>query len=352
MGRIGAFALLFCIAPAIAAGAAITDGLIVYYDFEEIFDAQDPPIVFDRSPNEYDGSIGGSSVLSISPASVVKEFGNCGHFEGPTEAYIDLPKLPHEVIPTDAITIAAWVNHAPMSDHMEIFMPMSLNPSKQLIHTELRTGDMARFLIRTPIDPAMNIVDINNVGSVPADTWVHYAATYDRNDGMAYLYLDGEIVAQYEATREMYNEWDQGARVGWTVDRARPFIGYMDEFAIWGRALSQEEIQKVMDEGVIPPVPPRPRFIRGDTDGNGRFIINDGIQILERIFAGRDAFGSNCDKTGDIDGDEALTIGDAIRLFNYLFADGVPPAVPPPVGECGEDPDGALGCEESSPACP
>ncbi|MBN1420287.1 MAG: LamG domain-containing protein [Planctomycetes bacterium] len=326
----------------------ITDGLIVHYAFEEISDAQDPPMIEDQSQNDFDGTIGGTSVLSISTDGV---FGNCGFFEGPTEAYIDLPTLPHQAIPIDAITIAVWVNHATMStDAMEIFMPMSLDPSKQLIHTELRPGDMARFLIRTPIDPAINIIDINNVGSVPANQWVHYAATYDRNLGMAYLYIDGEIVAEYEGTREMYNEWDQGARVGLCVDGPRPFIGYMDEFAIWGRALSQDEILQVMDEG-IQPEPTLPIFIRGDTDGNGSFTIGDGVQVLERLFANREAFTSNCDKTGDLDNSENLTIGDAVWLFNYLFADGEPPVAPPPVGQCGKDADTTLGCLEHSPAC-
>jgi len=86
-------------------------------------------------------------------------------------------------------------------------------------------------------------------------------------------------------------------------------------------------------------------FLRGDTDGNGAYTIGDGIQILDRLFAGRDAYDSNCEDTGDLDDNDLLTIGDAIYVFNYLFAGGDEPA--PPFPDCGPDPDPAasLGCE-------
>jgi len=94
-------------------------------------------------------------------------------------------------------------------------------------------------------------------------------------------------------------------------------------------------------------------FLRGDTDGNGQFIINDGIQILERLFAGREAFDSNCEATGDLDDNGQLIINDAIWLFNFLFASGPQPAAPYP--KCGPDPttDDALGdCKYPKEFCP
>jgi len=85
-----------------------------------------------------------------------------------------------------------------------------------------------------------------------------------------------------------------------------------------------------------------PVFIRGDTDGNGQYIINDGVQILERLFAGRESFGSNCEETGDVDGNGLLIINDAIWMFNFLFAEGPDPA--PPAYTCGRA-ELILGCE-------
>ncbi|MBN1417373.1 MAG: hypothetical protein JXP34_01275 [Planctomycetes bacterium] len=86
------------------------------------------------------------------------------------------------------------------------------------------------------------------------------------------------------------------------------------------------------------------RFIRGDTDGNGTYTLGDGVQILERLFANRQAYTSDCEDTGDLDDNGFLTIGDAIQVFNYLFASGTEPA--PPAVTCGVDPTPAttLGC--------
>ncbi|MBN1418657.1 MAG: hypothetical protein JXP34_07750 [Planctomycetes bacterium] len=95
------------------------------------------------------------------------------------------------------------------------------------------------------------------------------------------------------------------------------------------------------------------RFIRGDADADGSLTIGDGIQILERLFADRPAFTSDCDDAGDTDDDGVFTIGDAILLFNHLFADGVPPQ--PPYPACGEDPtpETTLGeCDWPSDECP
>ncbi|MBN1422702.1 MAG: hypothetical protein JXP34_28255 [Planctomycetes bacterium] len=92
-------------------------------------------------------------------------------------------------------------------------------------------------------------------------------------------------------------------------------------------------------------------FIRGDTDGNGIFTIGDGVQILERLFTGRTAFGSNCEKAADADDNGVLTIGDAVWMFNLLFTEGADPK--PPYPTCGTDPtDDSLTCEGPVAACP
>ncbi|MBN1422246.1 MAG: hypothetical protein JXP34_25960 [Planctomycetes bacterium] len=93
-------------------------------------------------------------------------------------------------------------------------------------------------------------------------------------------------------------------------------------------------------------------FIRSDTDGNGVLTIGDGVQILERLFSNRPAFGSNCEKTGDFDDSGALTIGDAVSAFNLLFVPGSR-SPGPPYPECGADPTADdLPCDGPVPACP
>ena len=325
-----AFVILIC--PRLPAGQ-ITEGLMVYYDFEEI---TEEGVVPDRSGNGYDGTIGGGGTLTLAEGV----FGNAGHFEGPDPVYIELPTpIPHDEIPTDAITVTAWVNHDIMNEHMEIFMAMSSGQyTKQLCHFELRRGDMARFLIRTPVPPPEDIISINNVGYVPAEQWVHYAATYDSGSGVARLYINGEVVAEASATRKMYNNWDMGARVGYCVDNARPFFGYMDDFALWRRALSEEEILQVMEDGVQPQQP-EAVFKRCDANADGEVNIADVMPILMFLFGGVQE--PLCLDAADANDDGALNIADAIATLNYLFGGGEVPLPGPKV--CGPDPtDDAL----------
>ncbi|MBN1421284.1 MAG: hypothetical protein JXP34_21095 [Planctomycetes bacterium] len=99
---------------------------------------------------------------------------------------------------------------------------------------------------------------------------------------------------------------------------------------------------------------PETKFIRGDTDGNGVYTIGDGVQILERIFANRPAFTSDCEDTGDLDDNGLFTIGDAVWLFNYIFAEGDLKKPPyPPADACGVDPtpETTLGCNSVPDAC-
>ncbi|MBN1420420.1 MAG: hypothetical protein JXP34_16705 [Planctomycetes bacterium] len=100
---------------------------------------------------------------------------------------------------------------------------------------------------------------------------------------------------------------------------------------------------------LLEPAEVGPRFIRGDTDGNGIYTLGDGIQVLERLFADREAFTSDCEDAGDLDDNGIFTIGDAVWLFNYLFAEGELKKPPfPPADTCGPDetPETTLGCNK------
>jgi len=75
-------------------------------------------------------------------------------------------------------------------------------------------------------------------------------------------------------------------------------------------------------------------FIRGDVDGDGALAINDAILILSILFAG--ARSPDCADRADVNDDGGLNIADAIRLLGYLF--GGEPQPPAPFPEPGIDP--------------
>jgi hypothetical protein len=100
--------------------------------------------------------------------------------------------------------------------------------------------------------------------------------------------------------------------------------------------------------------PLRPRFHRGDPNGDGATEIGDAVRILFYLFV--DGRAPGCLESADADNDGVVRVGDAIALLGYLFLGAAPPAPPgAPGAPCGEDPDpagstGDLGCAEY-PAC-
>jgi hypothetical protein len=85
------------------------------------------------------------------------------------------------------------------------------------------------------------------------------------------------------------------------------------------------------------------KFVRGDTNNDGREDISDAVFLLNFLFNGGRA--PPCKAVADINKDGNRDISDAVFLLRYLFAGSAAPADPFPV--CGSDPDG-LQCSGSN----
>jgi hypothetical protein len=70
---------------------------------------------------------------------------------------------------------------------------------------------------------------------VPYNTWVHIAVVWDRPNSKYYMYANGNQVYSGNDTN-----MQPGRNV--TMNLGNPFGGYMDEFRMYGRALSQQEV--------------------------------------------------------------------------------------------------------------
>ena len=66
------------------------------------------------------------------------------------------------------------------------------------------------------------------------------------------------------------------------------------------------------------------RFCRcGDADGNGAISISDAVKTINFIFAGGSAPNPLC--RGDADGNGSISISDAVKLINFIFGGGAAP---------------------------
>ena len=85
--------------------------------------------------------------------------------------------------------------------------------------------------------------------AVSTGEWHHLAATYE--PGTIRLYVDGEL-ADEETFRGELSSSSYPLGIGRsTFDTDRGFQGSIDEVAIWGRALSEDEIGRVHERGTL-----------------------------------------------------------------------------------------------------
>jgi len=211
-----------------------TDGadpsLAIYYSFDEV-----GAVVADQSGKGHDGAVVGE--VTADPAGVIDgaaKFANAGYLD------LDGPNVAAEDIPTSAVTLAAWIKCENNGDHHALFNARASDQT-WLVHPEARSNGEFRWLLRSYGGTTM--FDIR-AGAMTWGEWLHFAGTYDKASAKAALCINGELVSEMDVASpdDIAGDWGMGARVGKNIDDARPFTGLMDEFRMYTRALSQEEI--------------------------------------------------------------------------------------------------------------
>ena len=213
--------------------------LVLYFDYEEF----KGDTVLEKSGRGYDGEINGKITQSDDG-----KFGKAGLFASTSFLDLDGPNIDPDDIPTEGMSVVAWINVDNVTD-MAIFNARA-GDGTWLVHPEARGDGNYRWLNRGP-NPNRTIFDIRG-GNNKAKEWVHYAGTYSRAEGSAVLYINGKNAGHEKARLDtpIAGDWDQGARVGYNIDNNRPFTGLMDDFNLWKRGLSAEEVTDIMNNGL------------------------------------------------------------------------------------------------------
>lgn len=208
--------------------------LSIHYSFDEVGD-----VVPDQSGKGLDGIVVGDVVAD--PDGVLNgaaRFANAGYID------LDGPSFPAEFIPTSGMTLAAWMKCENTGDHHALFNARASDQT-WVVHPEARSNGEFRWLLRSYGGTTMFDV---RAGVVTWDEWLHFAGTYDKASGKAAVCVNGELASEVDvaAPADIAADWAMGARVGKNIDDARPFTGLMDEFRLYTRALSQDEIVDMM----------------------------------------------------------------------------------------------------------
>ncbi len=217
---------------------------VIYYSFDSV-----DGVAADQSGKGHDGTVVGDvTAEAAGKYNGAAKLANTGYLD------LDGPNFPAEDIPTSGMTLAAWTNIDGTSNQNAIFNARA-SDTTWLIHPEIRPGNGDyRFTVRKYGGVTMGNINGGTPGykqpegtPVPNE-WVHVAMTFSRADARVIIYINGEVVADAATTEDadMAGDWGLGARVGYNIDDARHYSGLMDEFRMFTRALSQDEIKTIM----------------------------------------------------------------------------------------------------------
>jgi len=226
--------------------AALTDGLVAYYSFND-------GTAKDNSGNGNNGKIIGA------PKSVAGKVDKCLDFNGKTDA-IDVVSSKTEL--PNALTVGAWINvravDAAVGDHAGIVWKGSMigwgfNYNYRVAVTTtpgLTWGtctDAAENYFATAVDLSMG-------------SWIYVCMTADGTTAIGYVSKDGTTLTQPASDQgnpkpspKPYVVWaDQPLRIGYSVGYGgvladvRYFDGMIDEVVLYNRALNETEIKDLM----------------------------------------------------------------------------------------------------------
>jgi hypothetical protein len=202
-------------------------GLVAYWSFDE----GEGDIAFDETNN-------GNDAVLYGPEWAEGKRGFALRFDGVD----DTVAIPHSasLMPTDAITLAAWVKiEGPAQEHYGIIGKSGYSSGyRLLIH-----GTTKKVLFQLTGEKGYSVWSST---AIPDDQWHFIVATYDGSKMK--LYIDG---IKDPSEKERKGPLDVNTNSVLIGKPQYAFNGLIDEVRIYSRALSEEEIKELFQMGQV-----------------------------------------------------------------------------------------------------
>jgi hypothetical protein len=208
--------------------------LMAEYRFDECtWDGSAGEVVDSSGNNNHGRAMGGATTVADG------KLGRAGSFDSNLNQYIEIPHSDDlEMNTGNQVTVAGWINQqAPQSGWITI-----LSKSNESYALQLQNGNMPRFTI---YDGGWRSVNADN--TIQQNTWYHFAATFDGEN--VRIYVDGNLQNDQNTAGQirssnlpLYLAHNSGA-----ASEDRYFDGMMDEFKIFDKALTSEQVSTLYD---------------------------------------------------------------------------------------------------------
>ncbi|KRF42249.1 LamG domain-containing protein [Paenibacillus sp. Soil787] len=190
---------------------------------------------FDGNADSTDGSANGT--VSGTPVYKDGTVGQAISLDGSTN-FVTLPSN-HTLSTYDSITLSTWVNWKGGKDWQRIF-DFGTGTTQYMFLTP-KTGNYMRFAIKNG-----GTEQIVQTTPLAIGQWVHVALTL--GSGKANLYMNGELKATANVTIKPSDFKPSKNYIGKSQFSDPLFNGLIDEFRIYNRALSADEIKAVYNK--------------------------------------------------------------------------------------------------------
>ncbi len=209
-------------------------------------------------------------------------------FDGASQyAYFTTPPGEDTGLPISraaSFTVCVWVKGAVMQADRRVFSESNSNDNNNNplvnIGTHNAGNDGTVDLYFRNGTGRVQINHAHSPGTAYDDTW-HHIGLVDVN-GAVSLYLDGALNLTTNYTRAAFvSDTTSLASIvrGMGGNIAAYFAGTIDDVAVWERALTEDEIKDVMNNGIQTPVPPFAPFITQDPAGASDLLIGDAFTL-------------------------------------------------------------------------
>lgn len=231
------FAIVILFLAVIAVNADLKDpALSAYYSFDDV-----------KGTTIVDGSIHGNDAEAIgNPKFVDGKIGKA--IELKPQVWIDLNGPEFKNLPLDGFSIAVWVNHNESPDPQSILDAIGNKHGDGLFHVEIRPAGF-RFFHRN--DAKAEVFNINPGPILKGKKWVHFAGTYNAKTKHTAIYVDGEMTHEAKgAGGDLATNWNVSAGIGHHKN-GRWFDGLMDEFFLFAREITEDEIKQIISGEIL-----------------------------------------------------------------------------------------------------
>ena len=260
--------------------------MVAYYPFDG--NAQD------ASGNGNHGQITGTTTY------VEGKFGDAIALNGGDYVEMEASDSLHsDLFKADPFTLAVWIYPQTGVGYQHVWRSLPIEAGHNTLFIFEDTGIISW---RGVVGGVWSWGDLCETGPgvFETDTWVHVAVT---NDGDKFrIYADGVLVAETD-----FQETDGGNTTYRIGDLSNPLI--IDDYAIFSKALSEEEINLIINQGVA-------SFVMEQVvdSGDVNDVNKDGVVNILDLVVLAQAFGETGENAADVNGDGVVNIQDLVAI--------------------------------------